>query len=185
LKVTPTGFIKLMGDMEHYLFRSQVRSLLSAFVAITLMMFVLLRSLRLGAFSMIPNLVPILLGLSFMAVAGIALDPGTVMIGSIALGLVVDDTVHFLVRLRRNVDRHALEDAIAATMKQTGRPIVVTSIALGAGFAVMGLGSFTPNVAFGIVSAIVVILAMLADLVMLPAALLVLQPKVAQSSLRA
>ncbi len=208
--IEPTGFIKLMGDMEHYLFESQIDSMSLAAVVITLMMFLLLRSLRLGLFSMIPNFTPILLGLSFMALSGIALDPGTIMIGSMAMGLVVDDTVHFLARLRRNLDRNKvtpeppgleaageaagkgtpeaageaagdgdpLADAIARTMAQTGRPIISTSFVLAAGFGVNVLGSFTPNVAFGLVSAIVILMAMVADLVMLPAALLVIRPKV-------
>ena len=177
LTIEPTGFVKLMADMEAYLFRSQVSSLSLAFVVITLMMFVLLRSVRLGLFSMIPNFVPIALGLAFMAVVGFPLDPGTVMIGSIALGLVVDDTVHFLVRLRRNLADAALPDAIDRSMAQTGRPIIITSLILAGGFATLGLGSFTPNVAFGLVSATVVLFALAADLVILPAVLLVLNPR--------
>ena len=178
LRVRSTGFIKLMSEMESYLFTSQVRSLLVAFTVIGLMMFLLLGSLRLGLLAMIPNFVPIAAGLAFMAVAGIALDPGTVMIGSIALGLVVDDTVHFLVRLKRNLADHELPDAIARAMHQTGRPIILTSIILAGGFGTLGFGSFTPNVAFGAVSAVVILVAMLADLVLLPSALLVLNPRV-------
>ena len=178
LTIVPTGFVKLMSDMEGYLFRSQISSLGLAIVIITGMMFLLLRSVRLGLFSMIPNLVPIALGLAFMALLGYALDPGTVMIGSIALGLVVDDTVHYLVRLKRNLGGGSLEDAIDRSMAQTGRPIIVTSLILAGGFATMGLGSFTPNVAFGLVTAGVILFAVVADLVMLPAALLVVRPKV-------
>ena len=100
------------------------------------------------------------------------------MIGSIALGLVVDDTVHFLVRLKRNLADHELPDAIARAMHQTGRPIILTSIILAGGFGTLGFGSFTPNVAFGAVSAVVILVAMLADLVLLPSALLVLNPRV-------
>ncbi len=172
-----TGYVKLMGDMEHYLFSSQIRSLLVAFVVITLMMFLLLRSWRLGLFSMIPNFVPILLGLAFMALAGIALDPGTVMIGSLALGLVVDDTVHYLVRVRRNLDAGSLEETVARSLRQTGRPIMITTLVLALGYATLGLGTFAPNVAFGLVSAVVITLALVADLVILPAALLVLRPR--------
>ena len=178
LRVRSTGFIKLMSEMEDYLVTSQIRSLLVAFTVIGLMMFLLLRSFRLGLFAMIPNFVPIAGGLAFMSIAGIALDPGTVMIGSIALGLVVDDTVHFLVRLKRNLADHELPEAIARSMHQTGRPIILTSLILAGGFGTMIFGSFTPNVAFGAVSAVVILMAVAADLLLLPAALLVLRPKV-------
>lgn len=177
LKAELTGFIKLMGDVESYLIESQIQSFVLAFVVITTLMLILLRSVKLGLFSVIPNLLPILMGLGWMALLGIDLDPGTVMIGSIALGLVVDDTVHFLVRLRRHqADGQTLEEAIASTMLETGRPIIVTSVALAAGFSVMALGTFTPNVYFGLVSAVVMILALVAAVVLLPAALLELRP---------
>lgn len=179
LRVEATGIVKLMGDMERYLVESQIKSLLVAFAVISGMMFLLLRSVRLGIFSMIPNLVPIIAGLAFMVLAGFALDPGTVMIGSIALGLVVDDTVHFLTRLGHQIRGGApMEEAIPAAMRQTGRAIIVTSLALAASFSVMTLGSFGPSIAFGIVTTVVVILAAVADLVMLPAALLTIRPRV-------
>ena len=177
LSIEATGYIKLMSDMETYLFRTQVESLLVAFVVILLMLGLLLRSPTLALFSMIPNYLPIAGGLGVMAVAGIALDPGTIMIGSVALGLVVDDTVHFMVRLRRGLGDLPLEDAIDRAMHHTGRPIILTSFVLAGGFATMGFGSFTPNVAFGLVAAAVILMAVVCDLVVLPAALLVLRPR--------
>ncbi|MEZ4473783.1 MAG: MMPL family transporter [bacterium] len=173
LRIESTGYVKLMADMERYLFDSQVKSLIVAFIVITLMMFLLLRSVKLGLLAMIPNGLPILFGLGFMALVDIPLDPGTIMIGSMALGLVVDDTVHFLVRLRRSLADAPMAPAIERTMAQTGRPIIVTSVVLALGFATLGFGSFTPNVAFGVVSAVVILVALLADLLLLPAVLLV------------
>jgi hypothetical protein len=178
LKVEVTGYVSLMNEMENYLLDSQQKSFVIAFVVITLMMFALLGSARLAAFSMIPNFIPIVLGLAFMVPMGFALDPGTVMIGSIALGLVVDDSVHFLVRMKRNKKEGDIKEAILRTMEQTGLPIIQTSIILAIGFSVLTLGNFTPNVAFGMVSAVVILLAMVADLVLLPAALLVFNPKI-------
>jgi uncharacterized protein len=103
-----------------------------------------------------------------------------VMIASIALGLVVDDTVHFMHRLRRPLaEGEALETAIRETMADTGRPIVATSLVLAAGYAVLGLGSFAPNVNFGVVTACVILIALVADLVMLPAALVLVRPRIA------
>ncbi|OIP35758.1 MAG: hypothetical protein AUK47_16295 [Deltaproteobacteria bacterium CG2_30_63_29] len=184
LKISATGFVKLMGNMEYYLLNSQIRSLLLAAVVVTFMIMLLLRSVRLALLSMIPNIVPILIGLGFMAAAGIALDPGTVMIGSIALGLVVDDTVHFMVRLRRNLlGGDELDVSIRRTMLQTGRPIIVTSVVLAFSFLSLTFGSsFAPNAYFGLVSALVISVALLADLLVLPASLLALRPKLLQSS---
>lgn len=171
--VKPTGFVKLMGDMETYLISSQIRSFLIAFAVITAMMMLLLRSPRLGLFSMIPNLLPVLMGIGFMSAVGIELDPGTVMIGGIALGLVVDDTVHFLVRLRRReLQGESVPVAIRHAMTDAGRPIIITSVVLSAGFSILGLGSFAPNVYFGLVSALIIVLALLCDVLVMPAALL-------------
>ena len=94
------------------------------------------------------------------------------MIGAIALGLVVDDTVHFLVALHRETTRGAnLDAAITTALHTSGRPIVLTSVILIAGFAVLTLGSFNPSIQFGAVSALVIAFALLADLLLLPAAL--------------
>ena len=175
---TITGFVKLMGDMETYLVRSQIDSMLLAFCVITLMMFILLRSLRLGALAMIPNLVPILLGLGFMTLIGVGLDPGTVMIGSIALGLVVDDTVHFMVQLKHSMTEGAnLEDSIDTSLQEAGRPIVFTSVAVAGGFLVMGLAENVASIHFAIISSLVIVAALLADLVLLPAVLLTVRPR--------
>lgn len=181
LRVTATGYIKLMADMESYLFQSQLRGMAVAFLVVTFMLLLLLRSLRLAALSLIPNVLPIVCGLAAMTICGIALDPGTVMIGPMALGLVVDDSVHLLVRLRRNLPGRTLEDAIADSMAQTGRPIIVTTVALALGFATLLLGSFWPNVAFGLVASVVVLMALVADLVLLPAVMLVVRPDFASS----
>jgi len=83
LHLTMTGIMKLYGQMETYLITSQIKSFLLAFAVITIMMMIVLRSASLGIFSMIPNVMPIFVGLAVMAALGISLDVGTVMIGSI------------------------------------------------------------------------------------------------------
>ena len=179
LLVEPTGFVILMDEMRKYLIRSQIASVAAAFAAITLVLAALFRSWKLAIFSLIPNVGPILMGAAFMAALDIRLDPGTVMIATIALGLVVDDTCHFLVRLRTFAAKGmSLPEAIARTMEQTGRPIIYTSVILVAGFSVLLLGSFTPTVCFGLVSAFVLSVALAADLLVLPAALLAIRPRV-------
>lgn len=175
LRVKPTGFVKLIGQMEIYIVDSQVRSFLLALAVVSVLMVLLLRSFRLGVLAMIPNLVPVAGGLAVMELAGIRLDPGTAMIGSITLGLVVDDTVHLLSRIaaehRRGV---VLAGAATIAVRRVGRPIVTTSIILVLGFGVLAFGSFTPNIYLGIVAATVVLLALICDLLVVPALIFVL-----------
>jgi predicted RND superfamily exporter protein len=103
---------------------------------------------------------------------------GTVTIASIILGLVVDDTIHFLYRFREeiNLGEDALQ-AIRATIESVGKPIFSTSIILALGFWVMCLASFEPNINFGLLSGVAILLALIADLVVLPAAITLLKPK--------
>ncbi|MCZ7586438.1 MAG: MMPL family transporter [Deltaproteobacteria bacterium] len=180
LRIEMTGFLKLMSDMERYIMDSQIKSFTIAFVVVSAMMMLLLRSVRLGLFAMIPNLMPILLGIAFMGTVGIKLDPGTIVIGCIALGLVVDDTVHFLVRLRRHLveENRGVPDAIERTMDEAGRPIIITSVLLAGGFLTLVMGSFAPNIYFGVITGMIILIALVADLVVLPAALLVIKPKI-------
>lgn len=180
LRVTATGSVKLMARMQEYLVSSQIRSLLVAAVTITVMMMVLLRSWKLGLLSMIPNLVPIALGLGFMALCDIRLNPGTVMIAGVAMGLVVDDSCHFLTHFRRHLIAGVpLHDAIAMTIDETGRPIIMTSLLLTLGFGCLALGSFVPTIHFGVITGLVIVLALAADLLLLPAVLVLVTPRVA------
>jgi uncharacterized protein len=172
LAVSATGYGLLFARLDGYLVDSQVRGLLIAFLVITLMMALLLRSLKLALLAMIPNLAPIVVGLAVMAVFDIPLDPGTLMVGPLALGLVVDDTVHFLVRYRR---RRALgespADAAADAVEHTGRAIVLTTVLLSASFMTLLTASTAMAMHFGMIAAIVAVLALVADLVVLPAVL--------------
>jgi predicted RND superfamily exporter protein len=161
-----------MVKMEEYLIGSQIECLVLALVVITLLMSVLLRSVVLGLFSMIPNLTPIAIGLGAMSLAGVSLNPGTVMIGAVALGIVVDDTVHFMVALRRALaDRSPVDEAIRVALSEVGPALAVTTLLLAASFLVLTLGSFAPSIQFGAITTLIVVVALAADLVLLPAAL--------------
>ncbi|MBF0105483.1 MAG: MMPL family transporter, partial [Deltaproteobacteria bacterium] len=174
-----TGFVKLMHNMETYLLASQKNSISVTLVSVVIMLSLFFKSLRLGLLSLIPNIIPIVLGLAFMAVRGISVDPGTVMIASICLGIVVDDTVHFLSRLKKLKKQHvSLESAIGQAMHEMGRPIMITSLVLALGFAVLVFASFNPNVYFGLISALVILAALVAELVVMPAVLVVFKPRI-------
>ena len=150
LRIEITGYVKLIATIQDYLVDSQIRSLTLAFFIITVLMFALLGNWRLAVFALIPNVTPVLVGLGAMGVFGIDLTPGTVMVAAIVMGLVVDDTVHFLLGLRRRMDRGAgQEQAIQETVMDVGQALTFTSIVLAAGFGVLMLGSYAPNIHFG------------------------------------
>lgn len=173
LRVQPTGFVKLISEMEMYIVDAQIDSFGLAFGIISCLMIILLRSFKLGLLSMIPNLGPVIVGLAIMFVLKIQLDPGTAMLGSLTLGLVVDDTVHMTSRIRHNLAAGlAIRAAVSAAVVEVGRALTITSVILASGFAVLALGSFTPNIYLGIMAAVIIVLALVADLLVLPAALM-------------
>jgi len=132
-----------------------------------------LRSLRLGAVAMLPNLLPVLafFGLLGLGVAPLSLP--TSLIGCIALGVAIDDTVHYLVRYRsERLAGAGPEQAALQTTRSVGRPIVVTSLMVVVGFLVVALSDFATLREFGSLTAITMGLCLLADLVLLPAFLI-------------
>ena len=177
LEVQVTGFARLMSAMEHHLVWSQIESFAIALTVITLMLMGVFRSVRLGVLSLIPNLMPVVAGLATLWLIDLPLDPGTVMIASLALGICVDDTVHFLARYRRaRAAGSDVEDAIEAAIRDAGRAIIVTSVVLASCFVVLGAAYFAPVRNFGLILAFVVTLACVADLKVLPAVLMVTEP---------
>ena len=138
------------------------------------MMMLILGSVRLGLISMIPNLVPIIMGLVVMYVGKMPLDMFTLLIGSIAIGLAVDDTIHFL----HNFKRYYLETgdaakAIEETFFTTGKAMVITTIVLSLGFFAYLGASMISIQNFGVITGSVIIFALLADLLLAPALMVV------------
>lgn len=186
LRVQMTGHAALVGQMQTYVINSQIEGFTLALAVISLMMVLLLRSLVFGLLAMIPNLLPIVIGLGAMSLLGIDLNPGTVMIAAIALGVVVDDSVHFMTALRREMrGSNDISGAIKASMVEVGRPVVVTSALLAIGFAILIMGSFLPSGQIGGIVALIVIVALGADLVLLPAVLRLLPPGILNRIARA
>ena len=173
-KVETTGMIPLLINTFAHAVFSSVESYLLAAVAITFMMMLILGSVRVGLLSMIPNLTPIIVGLLLMYVAKIPLDMFTLLIGSIAIGLVVDDTIHFL----HNFKRYYLESgdsaqAIEQTFLTTGKAMVITTIVLSLGFFAYMAANMISVQNFGLLTGAVIIFALLADLLLAPALMVV------------
>jgi hypothetical protein len=160
------------------LVHSQATGLLVASALIFGLMFLMFRSLRTGLVSLAPNLLPIATNLGLMGWLGIRLDASTVMISTVALGIAVDDTVHFLQHLRARLGVHGdLERAVRETFHTKGPAIIWTSIVISLGFCVVLVSSFSPTRNFGLLICVAMLAALLADLVLLPALLLCLRTR--------
>ena len=170
-----TGSSVLFINMDNYLVTGQMRSFGLVLLVLTLVMTLLLRSLRMGLLAMIPNVLPMATLVGLMGWLGIPIDGFTVMIASVAIGIGVDDTIHYLHHLREELGAgHALSEAMRRTTVAVGRPVVATSIVLALGFWVFCLSDFVGTRNFGLLTGITVMVALYGDLLVLPAALKVL-----------
>jgi len=172
--VTTTGMIPLLINTFSNAVHSSVKSYFIAAIAISFMMMLILGSVRLGLISMIPNLAPIIMGLLVMYIGGMPLDMFTLLIGSIAIGLAVDDTIHFM----HNFKRYYLETgdsakAIEQTFFTTGKAMVITTLVLALGFYAYMAAYMISVQNFGILTGSVIIFALLSDLLLAPALMVV------------
>lgn len=167
-----TGVVTLYKNMGDYITLSQIRSFLFALLTITVVMMFTFRSVRYGLLSLIPNVWPIMLTLGFMGWKGIWLEPPTAMVAAVAIGIAVDDTIHFLNKYLEGRDRHeSIDGAIHHALDISGRAIVFTTVILLAGFLVISTSEFKPYVNFGALTAMAIFLALLGDLLVMPAVL--------------
>lgn len=167
-----TGVVPIVYKAQRALLTSLMESTLWSFLTITPLMIFVSRSLRAGLVAMIPNIVPVVFIFGLMGWMGIAIDIGSMMTASIALGVAVDDTIHFLSWFRGNVlqlrDRRA---AIIASYKQCGTPTLQAACISGLGLSVFAFSTFTPTQRFGWLMLTILIAGVIAELVLLPAIL--------------
>ena len=173
LPVQLTGTTFLLAQMSRTLVFTQLWSLGLAIVLILGAIALVLRSWRLGLLAAIPNLLPPLVVFGLMGWFDIGLSTATTMIASVALGLIVDDTIHLLYRYRQaRRNDYDPTQAITAAIRHTGRALVITTMILTLGFWAGLIGSFKPTVSFSFLTGLTMILALLADLLILPSCLL-------------
>ncbi len=152
---------------------SMVQGSLTAFALIALVLIVALRSFRLGLLSLIPNLIPTAMAFGLWALLDGTINVGVAAVMGLTLGIVVDDTVHFLSKYQRARQHLSLgiAEAITYTLEHVGPAIVITSLVLIAGFSILVLSEFAINAKMGLLTAITVAFALLADCLFLPALL--------------
>ena len=157
---------------QRTLLTSLIRSTGWAFVMIAIVMMILLRSSRAGMLSMIPNVFPVVVIFGWMGWSGVLVDIGSMMTASVAMGVAVDDTIHFLTWFRRGLDQ-GLErrQAIMLAYKRVGTALTQTTAIGGLGLSVFAFSTFTPTQRFGVLMLTLLAVALIGDLIFLPALL--------------
>ncbi|MFT5444483.1 MAG: hydrophobe/amphiphile efflux-3 (HAE3) family protein [Myxococcota bacterium] len=170
IDVEMTGFMPVLASVMSAVIRSMARSYAIALLIITPLMMLLLRDIRLGLMSMIPNLIPVIVTIGTMGWLGMPIDATTMMIGAMVIGLAVDDTIHFMHKFRIYYAQSGdSKQAIRETLESTGTALLFTSLVLTGGFSVFLLATMVNTQNFGFLAALGAAVAFLADLIVAPA----------------
>ena len=176
-----TGRALLFLKGTKYLVRNLVMSLALAIGLIALFMAYLFRSFRMIVISLVPNLLPLTITAGIMGYLGVPIKPSTILVFSIAFGISVDDTIHFLAKYRQELATHnwRIRQSVYASLRETGVSMFYTSIVLFFGFSVFIISSFGGTVALGALVSATLLFAMLSNLILLPSLLLSLERNIA------
>lgn len=168
-----TGFGMVTAASSHLLTWGQAKSFSLTMVFIFVIMLILFLSTRVGAIAILPNVFPIVINFGIMGWFGIPLSMVTSLIASIAIGLAVDDTIHYLYRYNREFKKDLDKDrSLRDSILHIGRPVLFTTISIGLGFAVLLFSSFKPTSIFGLLMVVTMLAAVIGDLLILPALML-------------
>ncbi len=172
LKAEIAGTLAMFNAQDTYIREGIIQSFSLALLIIGLCFFILFRSFKYGLFSLIPSIVPILFGGGVMYLLDIKLDMGTIIVGAMSMGIAVDDTIHFLNRyLHNRKNKMGVREGVRNAIAEVGRPLIFTSMILISGFCVLSLAELKPVIYIGLFSSIIMAVALLGDLVILPAIL--------------
>ena len=179
--VTLTGKALVFQKGTKYLVTNLIISLSLAILLIALFMAWMFRSFKMILVSLLPNLLPLIVTAGLMGFLGVPIKPSTILVFSIAFGISVDDTIHFLAKYRQELiaNNWKIKKSVYAALRETGVSMFYTSIVLFFGFSVFTISSFGGTVALGALVSITLVFAMLANLLLLPALLLSLEKEIA------
>ncbi len=180
-EVTLTGKAYLFQKGTKYLINNLILSLSLAIFLISLFMAYMFRSLRMIIVSLIPNILPLLITAGLMGYLGVPIKPSTILVFSIAFGISVDDTIHFLAKYRQELiaNHWKIKKSVYAALRETGVSMFYTSIVLFFGFSVFIISNFGGTVALGALVSATLLFALLANLLLLPSLLLSLERSIA------
>jgi predicted RND superfamily exporter protein len=169
ISVMTTGSGRLFSTLDHYLVESQLSSFGTAFLTVFGVIFLVFRSWRFGALTIVPNALPVVAVLGVMGYLDISMNIATVMVASVALGVVDDDTIHFINRYRHEIaDGASTDEAIERATVHEGRASLTTAVINSCGFAVLFLSEYKPTAWFGGLLALTMAVAFLAEVFILP-----------------
>jgi predicted RND superfamily exporter protein len=180
-EVSITGKAYLFQKGTKYLVKNLIISLSLAIFLIALLMAYMFRSLKMIFISLIPNLLPLIVTAGLMGYLGVAIKPSTILIFSIAFGIAVDDTIHFLAKYRQELitNNWEVKKSVYNALRETGVSMFYTSIVLFFGFSVFTVSNFGGTVALGALVSATLLFAMLSNLLLLPSMLLSLEGSIA------
>lgn len=175
--VTLTGTSVVFLEGTRYLVDNLFQSMLFAILVISLLMAAMFRSARMVLISLIPNIIPQLITAGMMGFLDIPLKPSTILVFSIAFGITVDNTIHFLAKYRQELRllNWDIRKSVILAVKETGSAILFTSIVLFCGFGMFAFSQFEGTRALGLLTAMTLVTAMLCNLILLPSLLLSFQ----------
>ena len=175
--VTITGSSVVFLNGTKFLLKNLMLSLLLVIILISVFMAWMFNSFRMVVVSIIPNLIPLLLTGAIMGYFGIALKPSTILVFSIAFGISVDDTIHFLAKYRQEllVNNWNIKKSVLSALNETSVSMFYTSVVLFFGFFIFVASDFGGTIALGLLVSITLLFAMLSNLLLLPALLLSLE----------
>jgi predicted RND superfamily exporter protein len=179
--VSFTGKALVFLKGTNYLIGNLVFSLSLAILLISLFVAWMFRSFRMILISIIPNMLPLLITAGLMGFFGIPIKPSTILVFSIAFGISVDDTIHFLAKYRQELiaSNWKIRKSVYAALRETGVSMFYTSVVLFFGFLVFTVSSFGGTIALGGLVSITLLLAMVSNLLLLPSLLLTFEDKIA------
>ncbi|MBG0782195.1 MAG: MMPL family transporter [Bacteroidales bacterium] len=184
VNITGSSIVFLEGT--NYLVKNLISSLLLALLVIAILMALTFTSFKMVVISLIPNLIPQLLTAAMMGYAGISIKPSTILIFSIALGISVDNTIHFLSRYRLQLIMNdwKIKESVLAALLETGFSMIYSAVVLFFGFAIFILSSFGGTEALGYLVSFTLLAAMLSNLFVLPSLLLTLDKRITTKAFR-
>ncbi|MDQ3192784.1 MAG: efflux RND transporter permease subunit [Bacteroidota bacterium] len=173
--LTGNSIVFLKGT--NFLVKNLFTSLALAILVISILMSILFSSYRMVIVSLIPNFIPLLVTAGLMGYFGIAIKPSTILVFSIAFGISVDDTIHYLAKYRQELKlmKWNIKESVIAALRESGVSMIYTSIVLFFGFGIFSVSNFGGTVALGILVSITLFVAMLSNLILLPTLLLSLE----------
>jgi uncharacterized protein len=176
-QINLTGMLVLYNNMLQSLFQSQVLTIGVVFLAIMLMFMVLFRSVKISVIAIIPNLASAAFVLGLMGWLGIHLDIMTITIAAITIGIAVDDTIHYVHRFMEEYPKdHDYWATVHRCHASIGKAMYYTSVTITLGFSILALSNFIPTIYFGLLTGVAMVVALIANLTLLPLLLVKFKP---------